>query len=219
MSERLGILGGTFDPVHLGHTTSAIEVADAFSLSQVRLVVSALPPHKHLATAATADQRLAMVELACRVDPRLQASNIEMLHQQPSYTVDTLATIRASCPATTGLWFIIGIDAWREVDSWSRPERLLELANLIVTSRPGDAETHPEPRPPFADSESTCYDPDIQGYRHISGHILVGHIIDGIDVSSTEIRQRLQDAGNIEDLTGPEVSAYIHQHRLYEAPS
>lgn len=215
MSGRLGILGGTFDPIHLGHTASAIEVADSFDLDEVLLVVSSRPPHKSEAGEASAEDRLAMVRLASARDPRLTPSDLEMRRAAASYTVDTLEALDESRSGAE-LWFIIGIDAWRDVDTWSRPEKILALANVIVTSRPGDTEGHPDPRPPFAASQATCYDSDLSGYRHESGNVLVGHAIDGLEVSSSEIRERLAQNLEIETLTGPLVAAYIRQHCLYQ---
>ncbi len=213
MSSRIGILGGTFDPVHRGHIRSAEDVAAAFELDKVLLVVAGLPPHKSGRTATPAADRFAMVQLACRESTVTEASDFEVVRDRPSYTVDTLAALARP---ERELWFIIGIDAWNEVDTWSRPAELLEYANIVVTSRPGENGDRPRPSPPVAASGSACYDPGIDGFRHNNGHILVGHSIDGMAVSSTQIRKLLGEGRDVADLVGDDVAAYIRRRGLYK---
>jgi len=211
---RIGVLGGTFDPVHLGHVASACETADVFALERVLLVLSARPPHKGQVARAPIRDRLAMLELAADRDPRLQVSTVEVDRNGPSYTVDTLLSTRENYPEHE-LFLILGNDAYCDVDSWSRPERLLELANLVVTSRPGQATPPACPAPPVAARASCCYDPAIDGYVHPSGHKLVFQPIKGIRASSSEIRDLLERGLEIEQLTGAEVARYILKHGLY----
>jgi nicotinate-nucleotide adenylyltransferase len=202
--------------VHLGHTTSARAVAERFDLDRTLLVLSARPPHKAGAQPADANHRLAMLEIAAASNPGIEASDIEMRRSGPSYTVDTLQQILRGEPAAQ-LFLILGIDAYAEVDSWSRPEALLELANIVVTTRPGHAFPPDALRPPVAGAEACCYDEIIRCFVHNSGHVLTSCEVPDVDVSASRIRQRLADGESIEDLTGPAVSAYIHQHGLYGA--
>ncbi len=220
--RRIGILGGTFDPVHLGHLASAREVAAACSLDKVLLVLSARPPHKSEGDdAAAGDMRWQMLRLAVDEDLRrhrggavLEASDIELRRGGTSYTVDTLRELRALHPAEQ-LFLILGIDAYEEIDTWSRPGEILELASVIVTSRPGCDFAQGAVIPPVAARDSARYDPSIGVYVHTSGHTLRGHRIGGIEVSATDIRRRVRAGLPVAHLTGDAVARFITDHRLY----
>lgn len=214
MPERLGILGGTFDPIHRGHLSSALEVQTALGLDRVLFVVSARPPHKQEQAWARPEQRLEMVRLAVKHHPTFEADGSELDRDRPSWTVDTLTEMARRFPDSE-LWFLIGIDAWAEVDSWHRPEALLRLANIVVTTRPGHPFATDEPRPPFAALDHACYDPAVDAHVHHSGHVLVGHRIRGLEVSSSQVRHRLAHGESIEGLVEPSVAAYITEQRLY----
>jgi nicotinate-nucleotide adenylyltransferase len=123
-APRIGILGGTFDPVHRGHLASALDTANAFALGRVLLVLSARPPHKDESAHASIEDRLAMLRLAVAGEPLLEASDMEARRPGASYTVDTLREVGRTHPGSD-LFLIVGIDAWREVDTWHRPEDLL----------------------------------------------------------------------------------------------
>lgn len=185
---RIGILGGTFDPVHLGHTTSARQTAAGFDLERVLLVLSAYPPHKPDATPAPVEDRLAMLRLAVQDDPLLEVSEVEIRRPGPSYTYDTLVELARDHPADA-LYLILGLDAYDLVDSWHHPQGLLELANVIVTSRPGEPEREGPPLPPVAARSACCYDSRIGCYVHQSGHVLHSYQIDGLDISASRIRE------------------------------
>ena len=215
MNESLGILGGTFDPVHLGHLASVREIASAFSLSRVLLVLSARPPHKQAGAQAPIDARLAMLRLATYDAPAVEASPIEIERPGPSYTTDTLAELCARQPAAK-LSLILGIDAYREIDTWHQPGRLLELADLIVTSRPGDPLSTAEVKPPVAAADFCWYDSAIGCYRHRSGHRLFAHqLLHGVAASSSDIRNRIRNHLPVDHLVHIDVAAYIERHRLY----
>lgn len=222
---RLGVLGGTFDPVHLGHTTSAREVAAAFALDRVLLVLSARPPHKNLEAAAPAEMRWLMLKLAVEsaaslpASVPLEASDIEIRRSGPSYTVDTLRELAARQPDAE-LFLILGIDAYEEIDTWHRPGEILELASIIVTSRPGRDEADQfadgrPPLPPVAARARARYDPAIGAHVHTSGHTIRGHRIRGIEVSATDIRRRVRAGLPVDALTGEAVARFISEHHLY----
>ena len=224
---RFGVLGGTFDPVHLGHIASAREVAESFSLSRVLLVLSARPPHKTAGDAAPVEDRWRMLELAA-ADANaggsglvLEPCDVEMRRSGPSWTVDTLGEL-AAAHHDKDLFLVIGRDAYAEIDTWSRPAEILALASIIVTTRPGLPESAPgvhadpsPPLPPVAARADARYDPDIGVYVHTSGHTIHGQRIRGIEASSSEIRSRVRAGLPIEHLTGSAVARYIHEHRLY----
>ncbi|MBI5504878.1 MAG: nicotinate (nicotinamide) nucleotide adenylyltransferase [Deltaproteobacteria bacterium] len=213
---RLGILGGTFDPVHLGHLASAREVAAAFDLDRVLLLLSARPPHRPDHTPAPIEQRMEMLALAAAGDALLQVCDLEVRRQGPSYTVDTLRELARIHPAAE-LFLILGADAYAEIDTWSRPRELPRLCNLIVTSRPGCACDVAAVPPPVAARGETRYDPSVGCHLHESGHVVVGHPIHGLEVSASEVRRRVALGLPIEHLTGPAVARFIHQHQLYGA--
>ncbi|HYB97993.1 MAG TPA: nicotinate (nicotinamide) nucleotide adenylyltransferase [Candidatus Limnocylindrales bacterium] len=209
--------GGTFDPVHIGHLTSARELAAAFDLQKVLMVVSANPPHKPQEQ-APAELRLAMLEAAVRGDPVLEPCGIELGRHGPSYTVDTIAQI-AREHSDAELFLSMGIDAYEEIDTWSRPHELLELCNIIVTSRPGCEFSEKALRPPVAAHQDGCYDPAIGCFVHKSGHVIVGHRITGVEASSSEVRRRVRLGLPFEGLTGFAVARIIREHCLYGAPA
>jgi len=203
--------------VHLGHLASANQVARAFNLTTVLLVLSARPPHKPHRQPAPVDDRWKMLQLATRAQALLHPSDIEIRRPGPSYMVDTLVEVARQHPGCE-VFLIVGIDAYQDVDTWHRPECLLELANVIVTTRPGFPLPPGGVEPPFAAREECCYDPAIGAHRHKSGHRLFVHPLDGLTISSSEIRQRAAAGVDVSELTGREVAAYIHSRRLYEVP-
>jgi nicotinate-nucleotide adenylyltransferase len=224
---RLGILGGTFDPVHLGHLTSAHHTAAAFELGRVLLVLSARPPHKRDAQPASIKHRLEMLRLAAADDPLFTISEIEVRRSGPSYMSDTLAELSRECPGDE-LFLILGADAYDLIDTWHRPASLLATANLIVTSRPGEPARSSPLLPPVAARVACCYDPRISCYVHQSGHVLRAHQIDGLDISASQVREfiacraQTETAARVEKLarfTGRDVAQYIIRNRLYEAPA
>jgi len=213
---RLGILGGTFDPVHLGHLASAREVAAAFDLDRVLLLLSARPPHKPKDNPAPVAPRLEMLALAVADDPLLRTFDLEVRRPGPSYTVATLKELVGVYPGAD-LYLILGADAYAEIDTWSRPEELPRLCNIIVTSRPGCASEAALPPAPVAARDRTRYDPAVGCHLHESGHVILGHRIRGIEASASEIRRRAALGLPIEHLTGPAVAGFIQQHHPYGA--
>lgn len=133
--RRVGLLGGTFDPVHFGHLRSAVEVCEQLQLDELRLIPSARPPHRGM-PGATATQRLRMVELALGQGGGLQVDDRELQRERPSYTVETLESLRQELGSDVALFMVLGWDAFCGLPSWHRWESLLELANLVVLQRP-----------------------------------------------------------------------------------
>ena len=213
-SGRIGILGGTFDPVHLGHITSAEQIARAFQLDFVLLVLSARPPHKGERAHARAEDRMTMLRLATAGHPELVACDLEATRAGPSYTVDTLRELRRVYPKTE-MFVIIGIDAWSDVDTWKRPEDLLALAHVIVTSRPGLDFPDTGVVPPVVARAECWYDPTIQSYHHKSGHRLIAHPIEGINASSTDIRHRARQGESLKGLVPDTVTDFIQTKGVY----
>lgn len=136
---RLGLFGGTFDPIHNAHLTVAREAADQFHLEQVWFVPAAHPPHKAGLANASYEDRFRMTELACQADPRFIASRLEA-GEGKSYSIDTVEKVRAQGEEP---YFIIGADAFSEISTWHRWQDLIRLTDFIVVTRPGHAYTAP----------------------------------------------------------------------------
>jgi nicotinate-nucleotide adenylyltransferase len=213
-SQRLGILGGSFDPVHFGHLRSAEEVREALALDRVYFVPANHPPHKPGRRLAEGPARLAMLEIAIAGNPAFRASDVELDRGGTSYSIDTVRSFAITEPGVL-LFFIVGIDMFREMHTWKDTARLFELANVVVTSRPPSAVERSISHLPVAAQEAFCYDPVTLSYRHRSGTRLCFLPITGIDVSATAIRDRSHRGQSIRYLVPPEVERYIREHGLY----
>ncbi len=216
MTPALGILGGTFDPVHLGHLELARELRAALALSAVRLVPAGLPPHREPPVASAAD-RFAMVELAIAGAPGLEADRREIDRPGPSYTVPTLESLRAE-DASRPLALIVGADAFLGLPSWHRWRALFELAHVVVVARPGVALD--VARVPALAVEWERRRASGPGALTASpaGAIVVQPVT-AHDVSATAIRRELaRGAPGIAAVRGllpPPVLAYIERNQLY----
>jgi nicotinate-nucleotide adenylyltransferase len=188
----LGILGGTFDPIHLAHLRIAEEVREALALERVLFVPAADPPWKR-AAAPFAD-RLEMVRIAVAGNPGFEASDLEGGRPGPSYTVETLEELRSRLPDER-LWFIVGADAFAEVERWHHAQRLFELAAFAVVERPG-SEAALTGVPPGAE------------VRRVRVPLL--------DVSASDLRRRVARGASLRYLAPDAVIDYIEKHHLYE---
>ena len=191
------MVGGTFDPVHLGHIAMAEAGAACAGLDRVLLIPSANPPHRGPARASAGD-RLEMCRLAAAAHPLLEVSDLELGRRGPSYTVDTLIDLARLRPDDT-LHLILGWDAARELESWHRPAEVLKLARLVIVARPG----LPDPTPELL--LAAGLDPgqvDLCATRTPA-------------VGATEIRDSLAAGGDPAGRVDPAVAAYIAQHGLY----
>lgn len=215
----LGVLGGTFDPIHLGHVAAAEAAQQALSLDRIVIVPSHIPPHRIDPTTASAEDRFAMAELAAADRPGWSASRIEIDRDGPSYTYDTLIALLQG-PALskrsasrsdevreskgTQNFFITGADAFAEIATWSRYPAILDLANFVVVSRPGITLDSLRERVPSA------FTPRPAAKTRV---ILVEARTP--DVSSTEIRRRARAGASLSGLVPESVADYIHIHGLY----
>lgn len=212
---RIGILGGTFDPIHAGHVAAAHAACRALALDRVVFVPSRNPPHRPTPPAASAFHRFAMVSLA--VDPHRQflASDIELLLDGPSYTSVTLERMHEAGYRASQLFFITGADAFAEVATWHDYPAVLDLANFVVISRPGRSLTVLQDRlPDLVDRIRQDTDKpreDVDGAR--CAVFLVN--AETPDVSSTRVRERAATGELLGGLVAPEVERHIRKHRLY----
>lgn len=213
--RRLGLLGGTFDPIHLGHLDVARAAADTLSLDEVRLVTSHAPPHRP-EPGASPFHRFAMTSLAAATDSRFTAWDGELLRGGASYTADTLRTLhQEGWPAET-LFFLTGADAFAEIATWKDYPALLNLAHFVVCSRPGrPAQLVRDLLPELSDrmhDASTAPVTDTSGDTRI---LLLD--VPTSDISSTAIREAAARGASFEGLVPPAVAAHITKHGLYNA--
>ena len=200
-ARKLGILGGTFDPIHLGHLAAAEAAQHSLSLDEIVLIPSHIPPHRAQPATASADDRLAMAQLAADARPGWSVSRIELDRQGRSYTYDTLVALGHP---STQMFFITGADAFAEIASWSRYPAVLDLANFVVVSRPGTTLDSLRERVPSAFSQRSAANTRV---------ILVE--ANTPDVSSTEIRRRVRAGQRLSGLVPDAVERYIAAHGLY----
>jgi nicotinate-nucleotide adenylyltransferase len=141
---RLGLFGGTFNPIHIGHLRAAVEVREAFNLDKLLLIPSASPPHKNAGDIASAEDRLEMVRLAVKGTPYLEASDVELARSGLSYTIETLRYFQGHFGPGSTIHFIVGVDAFSEITTWKSYKQLFATAHFIVMTRPG-AKVYPHP--------------------------------------------------------------------------
>jgi nicotinate-nucleotide adenylyltransferase len=212
--KRIGMLGGTFDPVHIGHLRGALEVAALLELDELRLTPSARPPHRDM-PGVSAQDRLAMVSSAVQGVSPLTVDDRELLRDKPSYTIDTLESMRAELAPDDQLFLLLGWDAFCGLPTWHRWEELLEHCHIVVLQRPD------------ADSESPDAMRNLLAARAVSDPKALkgpgGHITfvwqTPLSVSATQIRQLLASGKSVRFLVPDAVLAYIEAHGLYRAPN
>jgi nicotinate-nucleotide adenylyltransferase len=209
----LGIFGGSFNPVHLGHLRAAEEVRDAERLEEMRLVPAALPPHKDGLIAA--EHRLRMVELAVAGVPGFCVSRLELDRPGPSYSVDTLRAVRAEVGTAARVVFVLGLDAFRDFHTWKEHATIFTLADVVVVTRPPAPSRLSADDIPLAAREAFWYDSDSEVFRHRSGHVLKLQHITALDIAAASIRTAVAAGGSIRFLVPAAVEAYVAEHRLY----
>lgn len=197
---KIALFGGTFDPVHDAHLAVARAAADAFELDRVLFVVSGDPPHKVNRRHTPYEDRQRMVELACASDPRFESPRLEdprVLQGRRSYSADTIERVRADLGANDTLFFLLGEDAFRDLDIWYRLEDVVGAVEFLVVSRP-DSSEQPEPDAPGLRARW------LRGVSH--------------PASSTEVRRRLAAGESVCEMVPPAVADYIERQGLYRRP-
>jgi nicotinate-nucleotide adenylyltransferase len=200
MSRRIGVMGGTFDPIHHGHLVAAEEARWQFDLDRVVFVPTGRPWQKPVGV-SPAEDRYRMTVLATASNPAFTVSRLEVDHQGPTYTVDTLRRLRAAHPAGTRLFFITGADAVLQILTWKEPDQVLALAEFIAATRPG-----------FDLARLIGQVPGAAGRVHRME-------IPALAISSSDLRTRVARGAPIQYLVPDEVARYIHDHALYQRPA
>lgn len=194
---RLGLYGGTFDPIHLGHLILAEQCREACGLDRVWLIATGSPPHKPEGRTPIG-HRLEMVRIAIAGHPAFVASDIEAKRPGPHYSVETLEAIRRDHP-NDELFFLIGADSLADLPSWREPERIAQTATIVVVNRPGIEEVDPSRLPDFGPGS----------------HPLAWVSIPPVGIASSDLRRRLAEGRSIRYMVPRGVEAYIEAHGLY----
>ncbi len=215
-AARIGILGGTFDPMHFGHLDTALAAREALGLERVVIIPSRVPPHRSHQPSASPFHRFAMVALAVNGVDGLSVSDIELTTPGPSYTADTLARMREALGLQASqVFFITGADAFAEIETWSRFPEVLDLAHFIVVSRPGVSVATLRQRLPALKARMRL------PLRRSASGTAEGKtsifLVDAptTDASSTEIRRLLRAALPIQGLVPAAIEHHIQEHGLY----
>ncbi|MBW2146729.1 MAG: nicotinate-nucleotide adenylyltransferase [Deltaproteobacteria bacterium] len=214
---RIGILGGTYNPIHLGHLRLAEEVRELFDLKEVHFIPAFIPPHKQEETIASAHHRMAMVRMAVMSNPAFIASDRELKRKGPSYTVDTLRELHRIYDPPLQPYFILGMDTYLEIATWSRYQELFHLCHFVVVSRPGYHWKEIRTVLPVEIAHEFCYNKKKDGYLHHSGHLTYFRDIHRYEISSSEIRMSVREGRSIRYLVPDAVRRYIEQEGLYRS--
>jgi nicotinate-nucleotide adenylyltransferase len=219
--RRIGLFGGTFNPIHRGHVQVAKDVLHRYRLNAVQFIPSALPPHKTKGILAPAADRYAMACRALEDEPALKVSDIEIRRSGPSYTIDTLRRFIAVQPHEPHLFFMVGLDAFLEIHTWKSFRQLFELAAFIVMTRPQAAKPDQEMKTltlQFTRERiSDAYQPSKEGDRlvHPAKQDIYLAPVTPMDISSSRIREMINRGQSIDQWVAPTVTAYIECKGLY----
>ena len=219
---RIGLFGGTFNPIHYGHLRAAKEVCEGFHLQTLYFIPSALPPHKDTQDVASAADRLEMTRIAVSGDPEFIPSDVELKRPGLSYTIDTVKYFKKSLNIKTDFFLVMGIDAFLEIDTWKSFKQLFRMIPMIVMTRPPlQAESHSTGRKDMTAfirkkiSDAYRFSAGDGGY-HCDGYQPVYLFnISMLDISATKIRKRVQQGQSIRFLVPERVENYIHERGIY----
>jgi len=197
---ELGVLGGTFDPIHNGHLIIAREAQKRLGLSQIIFVPAGQPMLKKNPAVTAVEHRVQMVRLAIAAEPCFQLSTVDIDRKGPTYTIDTITRLKRQYGASAGIYFIVGWDSLNQLPHWKHPDRLFTMCRLVVFPRPG------------------CEPPDItlleKAVPGISQNIIPLDI-DKVNISSSQIRDRVSRGLSLDRLIPEPVEKYIREHGLY----
>lgn len=219
---RIGLFGGTFNPVHLGHLRAAVEVRQGFELDEIYLIPAALPPHKGPVELASSADRLEILNLAIGDTAGLKISDVELKRSGPSYTIDTVHHFKQTLAAETRLHLIMGLDAFLEIDTWKSFKELLTQIALIVIDRPNaGSKMGGVPREIMDDyifsNLSAHYSFSASRSAYLARQREPIYVLDvkALDISSTMIRHGVRKQHPIDHLVPQKAAEYIRTKGLY----
>jgi nicotinate-nucleotide adenylyltransferase len=208
---RIGIFGGTFDPVHMGHLRAAEEIRENQSLDRVYLVPAYIPPHKRSKRITDPGIRLRMLKAAIRGNRRLSVSEIEINNGGVSYSINT---VKAFQKRQEELYFILGVDAFAEIATWHSYQEIFYHTNFIIMERPNNEKVSPKGLFP-ADVEEKIRKVGRDTFEHISGKRIQVQVVTQLDISSTKIRESVNKGKSIKYLVPQQVERIIDETGLY----
>jgi nicotinate-nucleotide adenylyltransferase len=220
--KRIGLFGGTFNPIHLGHIQVVREVKAGFGLDQILIIPSALPPHKEPDGVVDAENRLEMIRLAFSNDPNFMISDVELKRSGPSYTIDTVRHFKSISPENTELYLIVGLDAFLEINTWKSYHDLFLLIPFIVMSRIINTEN--STKLDWKSLKNYLQSKISKGYTFSSTQSTFNHDkkqpvcvfnVTPVDISSTTIRKRIKEGRSIKGLVPHIVEDFIKTKGLY----
>jgi nicotinate-nucleotide adenylyltransferase len=214
MMKLIGILGGTFNPIHFGHLRMAQELADALDFSEVQFTPSANPPHRH-APEVSAEHRAAMVELAICNNALFKLDTRELAREGASYTIDTLISLREELGESVALCLILGSDAFIKLNTWHRWRELLDYCHIILVQRPNTASDQPKLPEELAALLHDHYTENVDDLSKKSAGYIHMQKITALDISATKIRVACKKGASSRYLLPDSVIEYIENHRLY----
>jgi len=211
----VGIMGGTFNPVHYGHLRAAEEVAESLLLSQVIFMPAAQPPHKSEVGLAAFAHRYRMLELAVAGNPLFALSDLERQRTGKSYSVETLTQLSTLYGKGEELYFLLGLDAFLELPTWKSYRELFTLCHFVVVARPGYSATSLDTMLQAQVSNKYSFDRQVDGFIHPSRNTVYYREVTVLDISSSTIRELLAKGRSVRYLVPEKVEAYIYQQGLY----
>jgi nicotinate-nucleotide adenylyltransferase len=210
---RLGLFGGTFNPIHFGHLRAAEEVAETLQLRRLLFIPAARPPHKNTESVTSFAVRLEMIQLAVAAHPLFEVSDIENRRPEKSYSIDTLRLFRRQLGPDAEIFFIVGLDAMLEIDTWRSYREIFALCHFFVLDRPG---YDPRDLALILCKKADCfYQPEENVFLHPSGNRIYFSPITRLDISSTQIRRLAGQGLSLRYLLPEEVRRYILENKLY----
>ena len=213
---KIGLFGGTFNPVHFGHLRAAEEIRESFSLDKIIFIPLNLPPHKNINDIISSHHRFTMLENATKENSTFSVSKIEMERSGKSYSIETIKYFLENFNPPPELFFILGVDAFLEITSWEKYDKLFYLCNFIVMSRSGYPEVPLEKILPEDISRDFTYLENMNSYIHVSKHAVHYTKISLLDISSTKIRSNIKSGKSIKYLLSEVAEDYIKQNKLYK---
>ncbi|HNS54357.1 MAG: nicotinate-nucleotide adenylyltransferase [Syntrophobacterales bacterium] len=213
---RWGLMGGTFDPIHLAHLRCAQEILEDCNLDKIVFIPSATPPLKHGPGITPYEHRERMVRLAVEGNPDFAFSDVENRRRGRSYTVDTIGYFRKTFGKELEIFFILGQDAFDDIRRWKDWRRLLTLCHFIVLSRPGWRRAALRRALPAEDAARFAYDRKAGAYRSPSGTMVAFAQVTALAIGATDIRERVRQGRSIRYLVPDAVREYIERHGLYK---
>ncbi|UCD77424.1 MAG: nicotinate (nicotinamide) nucleotide adenylyltransferase [Desulfobacterales bacterium] len=219
---RIGLFGGTFNPVHFGHLRAALEVKEGFELDEVILIPAALPPHKLPGEVADAADRLHMLNLALENTSGLNISDVELKRSGPSYTIDTVQHFKRTLPAESRIYLIMGLDAFLEIDTWKSYEALLRQVPFIIINRPRAGSGADGSRWKILEDYLTseistdyAFSESEDVFRAKNRQPVYVYEVTALDISSTKVRKLVKEGRSIGYLVPQKVAEFINSKGIY----